>query len=98
MTDALRPVRALASAGPGVLLLHHPRKGSALGGQGARGAGALPAFVDVLVEMQRAGPGGGGEPPAAAGGVVAARGDAAAGAGGAVGRRDRLRGGGGCCP
>jgi hypothetical protein len=37
MTDALRPVRALAAGGPGVLLLHHPRKGYALGGQGARG-------------------------------------------------------------
>jgi hypothetical protein len=51
MTDALRPVRALAAGGPGVLLLHHPRKGYALGGQGARGTGALPAFVDFLLEI-----------------------------------------------
>jgi hypothetical protein len=51
MTDALRPVRELAANGPGVLILHHPRKGSSMGGQGARGTGALPAFVDFLVEM-----------------------------------------------
>ena len=47
MTDALRPLRELAAAGPGVLLLHHPRKGNALGGQGARGTGALPAEVSI---------------------------------------------------
>jgi hypothetical protein len=58
MTDALRPVRALADAGLAVLLLHHPRKGAAPGGQGARGTGALPAFVDCLVEMHWAGPAG----------------------------------------
>lgn len=51
MTDALRPLRELADNGPGVLLLHHPRKGGALGGQSARGTGALPAFADVLIEM-----------------------------------------------
>lgn len=56
MTDALRPVRELAASGPGVLILHHPRKGSSLGGQGARGTGALPAFVDFLVEMHWPGP------------------------------------------
>jgi AAA domain len=56
MTDALRPVRELASNGPAVLLLHHPRKGSTPGGQGSRGTGALPAFVDFQVEMHWAGP------------------------------------------
>jgi hypothetical protein len=58
MTDALRPVRELAAAGPAVLLLHHPRKGRAPGGQGARGTGVLPAFVDFLLEMHWAGPAG----------------------------------------
>lgn len=56
MTDVLRPLRDLAARGPGVLLLHHPRKGSAVAGQGARGTGALPAFVDVLMEMHWPGP------------------------------------------
>jgi hypothetical protein len=58
MTDALRPVRELAAGGPAVLLVHHPRNGTAPGGQGARGTGALPAFVDVLMEMHWAGPAG----------------------------------------
>jgi hypothetical protein len=56
MTDVLRPLRNLTVRGPGVLLLHHPRKGTAVGGQGARGTGALPAFADVLVEMHWPGP------------------------------------------
>ncbi len=56
MTDVLRPLRELTSSGPGVLILHHPRKGLTLGEQGARGTGALPAFVDVLMEMQWPGP------------------------------------------
>ncbi len=56
MTDVLRPLRELADCGPAVLILHHPRKGLAAGGQAARGTGALPAFVDFLVEMHWAGP------------------------------------------
>lgn len=56
MTDALRPVRELAERGPAVLFLHHPRKGPAPGGQGSRGTGALPAFVDFLLELHWAGP------------------------------------------
>jgi hypothetical protein len=58
MTDALRPLRDLAAKGPGVLILHHPRKRSGEDGQGSRGTGALPAFVDFLVEMHWAGPAG----------------------------------------
>jgi hypothetical protein len=34
-----------------VLLVHHPRKGKTLAGQAARGSGALPSFVDILIEM-----------------------------------------------
>src|SRR5207244_6739697 len=37
------------------LLLHHPRKGAAIGGQWSRGTGALPAVVDFLVEMHWSG-------------------------------------------
>jgi hypothetical protein len=56
MTDTLRPLRELAALGPGVLILHHPRKGLSMGGQGARGTGVLPAFVDILMEMHWPGP------------------------------------------
>src|SRR5262249_1579177 len=56
MTDVLRPLREFTSRGPAVLILHHPRKGWVLGGQGARGTGVLPAFVDVLLEMDWPGP------------------------------------------
>jgi hypothetical protein len=34
-----------------VLLPHHPRKGKTLAGQAARGSGALPSFVDIIIEM-----------------------------------------------
>jgi hypothetical protein len=34
-----------------VLLLHHPRKGTYLPGQAARGTGALTAYADIVVEM-----------------------------------------------
>lgn len=55
MTDALRPVRGLAATGPAVLMLHHPRKGQSIGGQAARGTGALSAVVDFILEMNWAG-------------------------------------------
>jgi hypothetical protein len=55
MTDALRPLRLLADTGPAVLILHHPRKGRSRGGQDSRGTGALPAFVDFLIEMNWSG-------------------------------------------
>ncbi len=53
MTGALMPLNAVTEAGAAVLLVHHPRKGDAGEGQAARGSGALPAFVDVLVELRR---------------------------------------------
>jgi hypothetical protein len=43
-------------AGPAVLIVHHPPKGATRGGQASRGTGALPAFVDFLVEMHWSGP------------------------------------------
>ena len=53
MLTALMPLGGVTEAGAGLLLLHHPRKGDGGEGQAARGSGALPGWVDVLVEMRR---------------------------------------------
>lgn len=50
--DALTPIRAIAAAGAAVLLVHHPRKSGGESFTGTRGSGALPGFVDVLVELE----------------------------------------------
>jgi hypothetical protein len=47
----LQPLRDLTAVGLSVLLLHHPRKGATALGQAARGSGALPSHVDILLEM-----------------------------------------------
>jgi len=47
----LAPLLELAERNLSILLLHHPRKGENLAGQAARGSGALPAFVDIVLEM-----------------------------------------------
>jgi hypothetical protein len=54
MMAALSPLHRITEAGAGVLLVHHPRKGDAGEGQASRGSGALPGFVDVILEMRRA--------------------------------------------
>lgn len=51
--DALTPLHAITEAGAGLLLIHHPRKGDASEGQASRGSGALPGFVDAIVELRR---------------------------------------------
>lgn len=51
VTAALVPLRGLEGAA--VLLVHHPRKGDAGEGQAARGSGALPGFVEIIVELRR---------------------------------------------
>jgi hypothetical protein len=53
---ALAPLTAITEAGAGVLLLHHPRKGEATEGQGIRGSGALPGWVDIILELRRYAP------------------------------------------
>ena len=53
MLKALEPLERLAQAGMSVLILHHPRKGKYRPGQAARGSGALLAFVDIFIEMER---------------------------------------------
>ncbi len=50
---ALLPLHGLCQAGAAVLLIHHPRKGDGGEATAARGSGALPAFVDCIVEMRR---------------------------------------------
>jgi len=50
---ALLPLHAVTEAGAAVLLTHHPRKGDGGEGQASRGSGALPGFVDVIVELRR---------------------------------------------
>ena len=51
LLECLTPLQRLSTAGMSVLLPHHPRKGKTLAGQAARGSGALPSFVDVIIEM-----------------------------------------------
>lgn len=51
MLRAVAPLQRLTSRGVSVLLCHHPRKGPSAPGQAARGSGALPACVDVILEM-----------------------------------------------
>ena len=53
---ALMPLNAITEAGAGVLLIHHPKKGDAGEGQASRGSGALPGFVDTIVELRRFNP------------------------------------------
>lgn len=50
---ALTPIHEITGAGAAVLLTHHPRKGDAGEGQASRGSGALPGFVDVILELRR---------------------------------------------
>jgi AAA domain len=57
MLEALLPLQRLTTLGLSVLVLHHPRKRESAGGQAARGSGALPGYVDVLIEMRWCGPG-----------------------------------------
>jgi hypothetical protein len=56
MLAAISPLHRITEAGVGVLLSHHPRKGDGSEGQASRGSGALPGFVDVIVEMRRVQP------------------------------------------
>ena len=50
---AVMPFHAITEAGAGILLIHHPRKGDGQEGQASRGSGALPGFVDIIVELRR---------------------------------------------
>jgi hypothetical protein len=52
MLQTLLPLQRLTARGMSVLLMHHPRKGSVVPGQAARGSSALSGYVDVILEMQ----------------------------------------------
>ncbi len=52
MLNALKPLQELSARGLGTLLSHHPRKGPTVPGQAARGSGARPGYVDIILEMQ----------------------------------------------
>jgi hypothetical protein len=52
MMETLMPLQRLTALGAAVLVLHHPTKREAHPGLAARGSGALPAHVDVLMEMR----------------------------------------------
>jgi hypothetical protein len=50
---ALTPLHGLVEKGPGLLLVHHSRKSGGQEATSPRGSGALPAFVDTIVELTR---------------------------------------------
>lgn len=56
VVQALAPLRALTDSGAAVLLIHHPRKQDGAEATATRGSGALPGFVDVIVELRRHSP------------------------------------------
>jgi hypothetical protein len=51
LVECLTPLQRLTTDGVSVLLPHHPRKGKTVAGQASRGSGALPGFVDIIIEM-----------------------------------------------
>jgi len=50
--EALMPLRIVSDLAA-VLLVHHVRKGDGTEATASRGSGALPAFVDILLELRR---------------------------------------------
>lgn len=54
MMSALAPLHKLTNAGAAVLIIHHPRKSGGMHGTASRGSGALPGFVDIILELERA--------------------------------------------
>ena len=50
---ALMPLHAITEARAGLVLVHHARKGGGDEAQATRGSGALPGWVDTIVELRR---------------------------------------------
>jgi hypothetical protein len=53
MMAALLPLRSITDAGAAVGLFHHPRKSGGNEATAIRGSGALPGFVDTILELRR---------------------------------------------
>ncbi len=51
LLEALMPLQQLTALGMCVWVNHHPAKGPTPAGQAARGSGALPAYADIILEM-----------------------------------------------
>jgi archaellum biogenesis ATPase FlaH len=53
VSSALLPLNKLQEENLAVLLIHHDRKSGGEEGTASRGSGALPSYVDVIVEFRR---------------------------------------------
>lgn len=54
--ETIALLRGFSERGLGVLVMHHPRKGSTVEGQSARGSGFVSGAADVLLEMRSVNP------------------------------------------
>jgi len=53
VTSALLPLNSLLENNLAVMIVHHERKSGGEEGTSSRGSGALPAYVDIIVEFRR---------------------------------------------
>jgi hypothetical protein len=53
VTSALLPLNSLLENNLSVMIVHHERKSGGEEGTSSRGSGALPAYVDIIVEFRR---------------------------------------------
>lgn len=51
--SALMPLIAITEANAGLVLVHHPKKGDGGEATASRGSGAMPGYVDVILELRR---------------------------------------------
>jgi archaellum biogenesis ATPase FlaH len=51
--SALTPLYRIVDAGAALFLIHHPGKTDLQEARASRGSGALPGFVDIILEMRR---------------------------------------------
>ncbi|MCH8852607.1 MAG: bifunctional DNA primase/polymerase [Planctomycetes bacterium] len=51
--ESVKPLRQITEAGAALMLVHHPNKSDGGEAKASRGSGALPGFVDIIMEMRR---------------------------------------------
>ncbi|MCZ6654696.1 MAG: bifunctional DNA primase/polymerase [Planctomycetota bacterium] len=51
--ESVKPLKQITDAGAALMLLHHPNKSDGGEAKASRGSGALPGFVDIIMEMRR---------------------------------------------